>query len=104
MVSRGRAVALVAALIVIALLTAASTVPRMSDVAVFATPAIGPQVVDAPSSPAVSLSSKLFRSSSDAVVVTDSATRDDWKTVAETAATRHVPVFAVRPATSADVE
>lgn len=104
MVSRGRAVALVAALIVIALLTAASTVPRMSDVAVFAAPAIEPQVVDAPSSPAVSLSSKLFRSSSDAVVVTDSATREDWKTVAETAATRHVPVFAVRPATSADVE
>ncbi|WP_287001856.1 MULTISPECIES: hypothetical protein [Gordonia] len=104
MVSRGRAVALLAALVVIALLTTASTLPRIPDVAVFATPAIGPQVVDVPSSPAISLSSKLFRSSSDAIVVTDSATGEDWKQISETAATKHVPVFAARPATSSGVE
>ena len=97
-------VALVAALVVFALLTTASTLPRVADVAVYATPAATAQVVDTPSFPAIALSSKLFRRSNDAVVVTDSATPEEWTQVSDVAAARHVPVFATRPATGSAVD
>lgn len=96
--------ALVAALVVFALLTTASTLPRVTDIAVYTTPAPGPQVVNSADSPSIALSSKVFRSSRDAVVVTDSATPAQWAQVSETAARRHVPVFATRPATSSAVD